>query len=61
MTPFGGTPIARHIVVQPGIQFKAIERNALFPDGDGCDKGPDLRAEAVAVHAEVGGGHRADG
>jgi hypothetical protein len=53
MTPFGGTPIARYILIDPGIQFKSVEGNSLFSDRYSCDKRPDFGVEAVAVHAQI--------
>jgi hypothetical protein len=50
-----GTPVARHIVVDPGIEFKAVEGDALAADGDFREGGADLGVEAVAIHAEVAG------
>jgi hypothetical protein len=49
------TPVARHIVVHPGVEFKSVEGNALSADGNGGEKGPDLSIEAVTVHAEIAG------
>ena len=53
MTPFGGTPVARNILVDPGIQFKAVEGDALASDGHFHEVRPNLLIEAVAVHSEV--------
>ena len=43
-------------MVDPGIQFKTVERNSLSTNRDFGDVRPDFRVEAVAVHAEVAGG-----
>jgi hypothetical protein len=43
-------------MVHPGIQFKPVEGNALFPDGDFRYPGTDLAIEAVTVHSEISGG-----
>jgi hypothetical protein len=43
------------ILLPPGIQFKAVEGDALATDADFPDKGPDFGVEAVAVHTEVAG------
>ena len=40
-------------MIHPGVQFKAVERNALSTDRDFCQVRPDLCIEAIAVHAEV--------
>ena len=40
-------------MVDPGIQFKAVERNSLSTDRDCGEMRPDFRVEAVAIHAEV--------
>ena len=44
----------RDVVVHPGIEFKAIERDALFTDGDFGKAGPYLGVEPITIHAEVG-------
>lgn len=44
----------RDVVVHPGIKLKAIERDALFTDGDFGKAGPYLGVEPIAIHAEVG-------
>jgi hypothetical protein len=51
LTPFGGTPIARHIVVDPGVQFKAVEGDALATDRNGDEMRAHLAIEAISVHA----------
>ena len=40
-------------MIHPGVQFKAVERDALSTDRDFSEVGSDFRVEAVAVHAEV--------
>jgi hypothetical protein len=40
-------------VIHPGIQFKSVKGNALLPDRDFHQTGPDLAVEAVPVHAQV--------
>lgn len=47
------TPVPRHILVSPLVEFMSVERNALFADRNIRDMRADLRIEAVAVHAEV--------
>jgi hypothetical protein len=49
-----GTPVAVLIVIRPGIEVKAIEGDALFPDGDFNEAGAHLGIEPIAVHAEIG-------
>jgi len=44
------------MVVDPGVQFKPVERDSLPTDRDFSEMGTDLRVEAVAVHAEVARG-----
>ena len=41
------------ILLDPGVQFKAIEGDALGADGDFRELWSYLRVEPVAVHAEV--------
>ena len=43
-------------MLEPAIQFKSIETNALDADGHLDQIGAHLSIEAVAVHAEVMGG-----
>lgn len=43
-------------MIDPGVQFKAVERDALSTDRDFREMGTDFRVEAVAVHAEVAWG-----
>ena len=43
-------------MVDPGIQFKPVERNSLSTNRDFGKVGPDFRVESVAVHAEVARG-----
>ena len=50
-----GTSVASDILVDPGIQFKAVESYALAADTDLGEVRPNFLIEAVAVHAEVGG------
>jgi len=52
-TPFGGTPIAGDIVFYPGVEFKPVEGNTLLTDGNFCEEGPNLRIEAIAIHAKI--------
>ena len=40
-------------MVDPGIQFKPVERDALATNRDLSEMRPDFRVEAVSVHAEV--------
>lgn len=40
-------------MIDPGVQFKAVERDALSTDRDFREVGADVCVEAVAVHAEV--------
>ena len=40
-------------MVYPGVQFKAVERDALSTNRDGGEMRPDFRVKAVAIHAEV--------
>ena len=48
-----GTPVAPFILLDPGVQFKAIEGDALGADRDLRELRPDLGVEPVAVHAEI--------
>jgi hypothetical protein len=43
------------MVVDPGIEFKPVEGDALGADRDFREVRPDLGVEAVAVHADVAG------
>lgn len=43
-------------MIDPGVQFKAVERDTLSTDRDFREVGADLCVEAVAVHAEVAWG-----
>jgi len=43
-------------VIDPGVQFKAVERDTLSTDRDFSEVGTDFCVEAVAVHAEVAWG-----
>ena len=49
----GGTPVAGFILLHPGVQFKAVERDALSTNRDFGDVRPDFDIESIAVHAEV--------
>ena len=40
-------------MVLPGVQFKSVEGNALFPDGYLNQIRSDFAVEAVSVHANV--------
>lgn len=40
-------------MIHPGVQFKAVERNALSTNRDFSKLGADFRVEAVSVHPEV--------
>lgn len=42
-------------MVDPGIQIKSVEGDALLADTDFNQIGADLRVEAVAVHPDVEG------
>jgi hypothetical protein len=48
-----GTPVAGDIFIEPVVQFKAVEADALRNDGNFGEVGADLGVEAVPVHAEV--------
>ena len=48
-----GTPVAGLIVVDPSVEFKAVEADTLLANGDFGQIRPHLGVEAVAVHAEV--------
>jgi hypothetical protein len=50
-----GTPVAGLIVLDPLVQFKPVERDALAADWDLCQMRTDLGVEPVAVHAKVEG------
>lgn len=41
------------MVINPGVQFKPVERDPLSTDRDFSEVGPDVGIEPVAVHAEV--------
>ena len=41
------------MVIGPGVEVKSVEGDALVTDRDLGEIGPDLRVEAVAVHAEI--------
>jgi len=42
-------------VIHPGIQFKSVKGDALFPDRNLRQPGPDLAVKAIPVHAQVAG------
>ncbi len=44
----------REELIRPGIQVKAIERNALCADRDFSEVRTYFQIESVAVHAEIG-------
>jgi hypothetical protein len=46
-------PVAALIVVGPGIEVKAVERNPLRADWDHEEERPNLAIEAILVHSEV--------
>jgi hypothetical protein len=48
-----GTPVAGDIFIEPVVQFKAVEADALRTDGNFGEVRADLGVEAVPVHAEV--------
>jgi len=48
-----GTPVAEFILIHPGVQFKAIERDALLPDRNFNKLRANLLIESVTVHAQV--------
>jgi len=52
----GGTPVAALIVLNPCVQFKAVESNPLTSDAELSEAGSDFAVEAVAVHAEIARG-----
>jgi hypothetical protein len=52
----GGTPVAALIVLNPCVQFKAVESNPLASNAELGEARPDLAVEAVTVHAEVARG-----
>jgi hypothetical protein len=41
------------IVVNPGVEFKPVERNGLFVQRDFGEEGTDLGIEHVAIHTEI--------
>ena len=43
-------------MVDPGVQFKAVERDALSTNRDFSEVRPDFGVEAVTVHAEIARG-----
>ena len=43
-------------MVHPGVQFKSVEGDALFPDGYLNQIRSDFAVEAVAIHAQIQGG-----
>ena len=48
--------MAALIVVNPGVQFKAVEGNSLSTNAYFGEVWPDLGVEAVSVHAQVARG-----
>jgi hypothetical protein len=46
-------PVAALIVLQPCVEFKAIETSPLDADGDLRQVLPHCAVEAIAIHAEV--------
>ena len=40
-------------MIHPGIQFKSVKGDALFPDRNLRQSGPDLAVEAIPVHAQA--------
>jgi hypothetical protein len=42
-------------VIHPGIQFKSVKGDALFPDRNLRQPGSNLAVEAIPVHAQVAG------
>ena len=52
-TRSSGTSVAVEIVVDPGVEFKAIESDALRSYSHLGDKRPYFGIEAIAIHAEV--------
>lgn len=46
-------PVATLIVVGPGIEVKAIERDSLGSNPDRRQAGTNVAIEAVLVHAEI--------
>jgi hypothetical protein len=42
------------MIVEPGVEFKAIEADTLRTDGDFGQKRPHLGVEPVAIHPEIG-------
>jgi len=47
------TPVARHIVVEPSVQFKPIKGNTLLAHPNLTDKRAHFCIELVSVHAEI--------
>jgi hypothetical protein len=43
-------------VVNPGVQFKAVEGHSLSTNADLGEVRPDLGVEAITIHAEVARG-----
>jgi hypothetical protein len=48
-----GTPVARDIVLHPGVQFKPVEGNALSTDRNIGEVMAYFGIESIAIHAEV--------
>jgi hypothetical protein len=49
-----GTPVAGDIVVDPCVEFKAIEADALAADRQLGEIRPDFCIEPVPIHPEIG-------
>jgi hypothetical protein len=46
-------PVARDIVLRPCIEFKAVEGDSLYADGNVRELRTDVPIEAIFVHAEI--------
>jgi len=46
-------PVALDIVLRPGVEFKTIEGDALYADGNVHELRTHVPIEAVLVHAEI--------
>jgi hypothetical protein len=51
-----GTPVARFILVEPGVQFKTVKGHPLLAQADFSDIGAYFSVEPVPIHAEIAGG-----
>ena len=47
------TPVAALIVVRPGVEVNAVERDALYADSDRRNVRPHFSVEPILVHAEI--------